>query len=247
MPKLTAAQRKQLPSWSLAHNGWGDGSGYPGKRNNPACKYVGHGLEYSCADGATATYGHAGYPMLGGIQPGMAEGAAYVPDFYAFARKHKGGIRKSWNAQVGDLWLVDTGSGAQPGHVEVVYKVTDHGEFVMVYTVGWDSGPSNVDAQYDGQGGVHRHVWQTKPKAGNPACYAVVNADVLIDWSRRGAKPAKKPKPAPLSKTTTGQVTTLTHKLDNREQPVKGDGSRKHLRALRASITKALHRGSKKP
>lgn len=209
MPKLTPAQRQRIPQWSLkyAKAGWGDGSGYPGRRNNPACSYVHHGLEYSCCDGATATYGHAGLPMRGGMQPGMSEGAAYVPDLYAFARKHKGGIRPSWKAEVGDCLLVDTGHGAQPGHIEVIYDVEDADGIVHLYSVGWDSGPSNID-NYRGQGGVHRHVWVSTVGKGNPAIYAVANADVLVDFTRI-RQPASRVKAAaakPLHKTADGRI-----------------------------------------
>jgi hypothetical protein len=227
MPQLTVAQRERLPQWSLKHNGWGDGSGYPGKANNPACRYVHHGLEYSCCDGYTASAGHAGLPLLGGMQPGMAEGAAYVPDLYEFG-KRRGGIRHSWECEVGDAWLVNTGAGAQPGHIECVYDIVGiDANTLDVYTVGWDSGPSNVD-HYRGQGGVHRHVWRVVKGQGNPACYATVNADVLVDFARVTDTPRKRrhrsPKPPHVVKTHESRVSetpTPTPDPQRRPQVVK--------------------------
>jgi hypothetical protein len=214
MPKLTHAQRERIPAWSLkyAARGWGDGSGYPGKANNPACKYVGHGLEFSCADGVTASFGKAGFPLVS-MQPGMAEGYAYVPDALDYGKKHKAVIN-SWNAKVGDILLIDTGSGSQPGHTECIYHVTGSGASRKVYSVGWDSGPSNVDS-YRGQGGVHRHVWADPAGKGSAAFMAVLDADKVIDWAKVITDPAeakkqtkrKKLKPAPIVKDEHGQVS----------------------------------------
>lgn len=203
--KLTQAQREEIPRWSLSHNGWGDGSGYPGKKNNPACRYVGHGLEYSCADGVTTTFGKAGFPLVS-MQPGMSEGYAYCPD--ALAEGHKrSAVINSWQAQVGDILLIDTGGGAQPGHTEVVYDVQGQGATRRVFSIGWDSGPSNVD-RFTGQGGVHKHVWNTPAGKGNAAIMAVLDADKVIQWAKVG-QPAhtaakakrKKLEPAPQQKT----------------------------------------------
>ena len=212
MPKLTHGQRLEIPKWSLAHNGWGDGSGYPGKSPNPACRYVGHATEYSCADGVTATFGKAGFPLVP-MQPGMAEGYAYCPDALAYGRRHKAVI-DSWTAKVGDIILVDTGGGAQPGHTEVIYHVAGNGSDRKIFTVGWDSGPSNVDS-YRGQGGVHRHVWSDPVGQGNPAIMAVLDADKVIDWAKvnqpahnKHAAKRKKLRPAPIQKTPQGNLVT---------------------------------------
>lgn len=214
MPKLTHADREQIPKWSLSYalRGWGDGSGYPGKPNNPACRYVGHGLEYSCADGVTTTFGKAGFP-LAAMQPGMSEGYAYCPDALIYARKHHGVI-DSWTAKIGDVLLIDTGGGAQPGHTEVIYHVEGTGAARRIFSVGWDSGPSNVD-RFTGQGGVHRHVWADPEGKGNPAIMAVLDAEKIIDWSKVGApehtvRKAKRKKlaPAPQHKTVESKTTT---------------------------------------
>jgi len=205
MPKLTVAQRHEIPKWSLSYNGWGNGSGYPGKRGNPAGKYCGLGDTYSCAMGNTTTYGKAGFPMVS-MQPGMREGYAYCPDAYAWGRKHRA-IINSWDAHVGDLILVNTGGGAQPGHTECIYHVEDRGTHVELFTIGWDSGPSNVDG-FRGQGGVHKHVWNSVIGKGNPSIMAVLDADKCVDWSKvdkpehakRRAK-RKKLTPAPQQKT----------------------------------------------
>jgi hypothetical protein len=211
--KLTHAQRDEIPKWSLSYaaRGWGDGSGYPGRGGNPACKYVGHGLEYSCADGVTTTFGKAAFPLIS-MQPGMSEGYAYCPDALIEGRK-RNAVINSWTAQVGDILLIDTGGGAQPGHTEVIYDVQGSGATRRVFSVGWDSGPSNVD-HFTGQGGVHRHVWSTPTGKGSAAIMAVLDADKVIDWAKVG-QPAhapakakrKKLKPAVQHKTEHSKVT----------------------------------------
>lgn len=238
MPTLTHAEREAIGNYSVQrYNGWGNGSGYPGKANNPACKYVGHGLEYSCADGVTMNFGKSGFPLVS-MQPGMSEGYAYCPDALIYGQRHHA-IINSWEARPADIILVHTGShGAQPGHTETVYKV----EGAWVFTVGWDSGPSNVDG-YTGQGGVHLHKWYCPKGIGNNNIIAVLDADKCINWDAvtRKTDHRKRIKPAPLQKNTANKVKVLTDRLDNRTKPViSGTGHRKSLRRLVAAITRLL-------
>lgn len=208
MPKLTHAQRLEIPKWSLAHNGWGNGTGYPGKRGNPACKYCGIGDTYSCACGNTATCGKAGFPLKS-MQPGMEEGYDNCAAAYQWGQKHNALIN-SWVAKIGDLILVDTGGGAQPGHTECIYKIDGTGPSRRIFTIGWDSGPSNVDG-FRGQGGTHKHVWSDPVGKGNPAIMGVLDLDKCVDWSKVDAahKPPKRKKlrRQPLHKTPESTVT----------------------------------------
>lgn len=243
MPRLTEADRRKIADYALTWNGWGDGTGYPGKNPNPACTYVGHGLEYSCADGVTMIHGHCGFPLIS-MQPGMAEGYAYCPDALAAAKKIKGAVIPSWSARAGDILLIDTGDGAQPGHTETV--TGRDGD--RVFSLGFDSGPSNVD-HYTGQGGCHRHVWTCPPRKGNSSIIAVLDADKVIDWSKVGqaqhtGRAAKKKQlaPAPLSKTAENKVTAATRVVTAHKAPVKAGKCRAALRRLRAAITTDLKR-----
>lgn len=239
--KLTATERHKIPAWSLSYNGWGDGSGYPGKPNNPANKYVGHGLEFSCADGVTATFGKAGFPLIS-MQAGMSEGYAYCYDAYVEGKRLKA-IIPSWDAQVGDILLIHTGSaGAQPGHTECVYAITGTNATRRVWSIGWDSGPSNVDG-FTGQGGVHKHIWSAPKGRGNAAIMAVLDADKVIDWRKvmSGAPRPRKLRPAPLSKNSQSKVSTLTDALDSRKHPVSA-GARHQLADLLGVVKHLLRK-----
>lgn len=243
--KLSDGQRQKIVNYALKFNGWGDGSGYPGKSPNPACTYVGHGLEYSCADGVTMEFGKTGHPLVS-MQPGMAEGYAYCPDALLYGRAHDAVI-PSWKAQPADVLLIDTGDGAQPGHTELV---TSH-EGDWVFSIGWDSGPSNVD-HFTGQGGVHRHKWYCPAGVGNSAILAVLDADKIVDHSKVDGKTrsGKKLKPPARKKNEQGReldpptgqlVQRVDKRLDSRTHPVTaGRDSRGLLKRLRAAIDHAL-------
>lgn len=250
--KLTAAQRREIGHYSVQHyNGWGDGSGYPGKSPNPACEYVGHPLEFSCADGVTMNFGRTGHPLRS-LQAGMPEGYDNCHSAYVWGQQHKA-IIKSWKAQVGDVLLIDTGGGSQPGHTETIYKITGGGATRRIFSVGWDSGPSNVDG-HRGQGGVHLHVWDDPEGRGNPAIMAVLDADRIVDFSKIAKTPAgkkaaehKKYAPSKLTKDTTSKIVAVEHRLARRQSPVKATGGERHLlRRLIARARRALHRGAKR-
>lgn len=180
--------RLSIVRFNLTFNGWGDGSGYPGRCPNPADTYLGRPCEYSCADGYTFACKHQGY-RLPVMQAGLATGFAYCPSGLDYARKH-GAIRSSWTAEPADAVFIHTGSGAQPGHVEMVEKWEDG----VLHTFGWDSGPSNVD-HFRGQGGCHRHVWSAPRGVGNSAIMAVMDLSKIVHLP---TAPAPTPRPAPV-------------------------------------------------
>jgi peptidoglycan hydrolase-like protein with peptidoglycan-binding domain len=160
---------KQALKW----NGWGDGSGYPGKSPNPACEALGRPLEYSCADGVTYSFFVVGLPLVS-MTSGLKTGYAYCP--YGLATAHdRHAVINSWQTRPADILFVQTGSGAQPGHTEMV--VNRDGEWVE--SIGWDSGPSNVD-HHTGQGGVHLHKWFCPKGQGNASIMAAADASKLV-------------------------------------------------------------------
>jgi hypothetical protein len=180
--------RLSIVHFNLSFNGWGDGHGYPGKCPNPADTYLGRPCEYSCADGVSFACKHQGY-ALPVMQQGLSNGFAYCPAGLASARQHNALI-PSWTAQPADFVFVNTGSGAQPGHVEMV--IDREGD--TLYTFGWDSGPSNVD-HFRGQGGCHKHAWYDPHGVGNNAIMATVDLSKLV---RLGSEPVHH-NPAPPS------------------------------------------------
>lgn len=184
---MTTQARMSIVNFNLTFNGWGDGHGYPGKCPNPADTYLGRPCEYSCADGVSFACKHQGYP-LPKMQTGLSNGFAYCPSGLAYAREH-GATIPSWKAQPADFVFIDTGSGAQPGHVEMVYRRDGD----ALYTFGWDSGPSNVD-HFTGQGGCHKHVWHDPEGVGNNAIIAAVDLGKLVHLP---SDPRPTPKPAP--------------------------------------------------
>lgn len=182
--------RLKIVRFNLSYNGWANGTGYPGKCPNPACDYLGRPCEFSCADGYTFACKHEGF-VLPPFYPGIATGMAYVPWGMKFAQDHKA-TRPSWQSEPADAVFVNTGSGAQPGHVEMVTERDGD----TLFTFGWDSGPSNVD-HFTGQGGCHRHAWHCPPGVGNPAIMTTMDLSKVVDLGKAGPSP-KPAKPLPL-------------------------------------------------
>lgn len=180
--------RLSIVQFNLSHNGWGDGSGYPGKCPNPADTYLGRPCEFSCADGYTYACKHQGF-ALPPMQTGLATGFAWVPAGLSYSQDHHA-TRPSWEAEPADAVFIHTGSGQQPGHVEMVEKR----EGDSLYTFGWDSGPSNVD-HYTGQGGCHRHVYHAPHGVGNPVIMTTMDLSKVVDLGKPGVhhKPASPP------------------------------------------------------
>lgn len=209
--------RADIVKGALLWNGWGNGSGYPGKSPNPILKKLGRPLEFCCADSCSFWYAYIttkrwstrglkkGLP-LPAMQPGIAHGFAYVPDGLNYAKTHKA-TRHSWQAEPADFLCINTGQGSQPGHIEMVTKVVGKGEGIIVYSIAGDSGPSNID-DYRGQGGVHEHEWSCPEGKGNDSIMAVIDPSKLpgVVFGKPGTKPPKKA-PTPTQKAPTGKVT----------------------------------------
>lgn len=198
--------RLSIVDFNLSFNGWGDGHGYPGLCPNPADTYLGRPCEYSCADGVSFACKHQGYPIPP-MQTGLSNGFAYCPSGLAYAKAHSALI-PSWKAQPGDFIFINTGSGAQPGHVEMVVNRDEAAE--VLYSFGWDSGPSNVD-HFTGQGGCHKHSWHDPVGIGNNAIITAVDLSKLVHLP---ADPIPTPKPAP--------TPTYPHPLLMLKSPLMG-------------------------
>lgn len=228
--------------------GWGNGSGYPGKSPNPACRYMGIGTTYSCACGVSMNFGHAGFPLIS-MQAGYKHGYTYCPSGLSAARAHHAVIR-SWNAQPADILFINTGGGAQPGHTEMVVRVWGSGSGRMVRSLGWDSGPSNVTGGGGaGQGGVHLHDWRCPEGSGNSAIMGVGDAAKLSPGlAKLAGHPAPHPHPGvhhhpshpprqPLTKNEVSQVTSTVHQLRHVPLPLMpGNHGIRELRKLESRI-----------
>lgn len=165
--------REDVVAEIVAFNGWGDGSGYPGKKPNPACEYLGRPYEFSCGDWVTYAFKKAGL-ALPSMQAGCSTGYAYCPSAYSFAHQHNL-IIPSWKMQPADILLINTGNGIQPGHTELGRSWSSG----VLLSEGGDSGPSNVD-HFVHQGGVHEHRWTDEVGKGNASIMIVIDAAKLL-------------------------------------------------------------------
>jgi hypothetical protein len=241
--KTEAEARQHIMDVALKWNGWGNGAGYPGKSGNPACRFMGLGTTFSCACGVSMNCSHGGFPLKS-MQVGYRTGYTYCPAGYAAAKDSYHAIIDSWKCQVGDiLFIHDPNVSEKPNHTEQVYKVTGAGASRRLYSIGWDSGPSNVDG-YKGQGGVHLHYWDVPDGKGNDLIYGAADLAKLVvgGFSQFDVKP--KPAlhgPRPLTKTETGQVVAFTNKLPGHHLTAGNGGLhavRKAIAALQALLKK---------
>lgn len=178
---------------ALTHNGYHDGAGY--LTPSPWNAYTGGVAD--CALFACAMARDAGYrlPKWGTEARfnGTGEGFQYVPTGWVNARKVPGATVSSWQAPVGAFALFNWLGDAQPignnSHIEVVTGYVNG----VLYTVGQDSGPSNVDG-FKGRGGVHRHAWSAPVGVGNPLIQGIVLPDRI---AAAYAPPAPVTPPAP--------------------------------------------------
>ena len=81
----------------------------------------------------------------------------------------------SWQAEPGDIVLFDFNGDGVADHTEIVTGY--HGG--ELFTIGGNSGPSNVDG-YHGQGGVHRHRWPAPAGQGNNQILAVIDTAKVV-------------------------------------------------------------------
>lgn len=193
--------RADVVRWALTQNGRFDGVGYPG--HNTYSPDLGRPQEFWCGDFVTDAFKQTGDPLRS-MQPGCKTGFAYCPDAVNWARAN-GAAKRSWEAQPGDIALFDWNGDGVADHTELVERWANS-EF---WTVGGDSGPSNVD-HFHGQGGVHRHVKSAPTGVGHPQVLLV------IDGSKGamhgfGAAPVP-PKPvAPISNITLMLKSPMMH------------------------------------
>jgi hypothetical protein len=165
--------REDVVKELTAYNGWGDGSGYPGKRPNPACEYLGRPYEFSCGDWVTYAFKKAGL-ALPSMQAGCSTGYAYCPSAYNFAHEHNL-IIPSWKMQPADILLINTGGGIQPGHTELGIRWANG----SLFSEGGDSGGSNVD-HFTHSGGTHEHRWTDPVGQGNASIMVVIDSAKLL-------------------------------------------------------------------
>lgn len=143
--------REDIVSGALPDNGLYNGVGYPGP-SNKFDKWLGRPNEYSCDDGVTYWFANQGLPLplMQTYMEGKQTGSAYVPSFLAYARAH-GAVITLQEAKPADV-IIFVDSGGKVFHIELV--TSNDGS--TLYSIGADSGPSNVDG-FTGEGGVHRH------------------------------------------------------------------------------------------
>lgn len=163
--------RDQIVALALGFNGTGNGQGYD--HPNPFSADLSRPAEAWCGDFVTDIYKRAQIP-LPSMQPGCRTGFAYCPDAVDYGRKHDA-TRCSWQAEPGDIVLFDWDGDGVADHTEIA---TDY-QGSELFTVGGNSGPSNVDG-YRGDGGVHRHYWDAPSGKGNDLILTVIDASKVV-------------------------------------------------------------------
>jgi Putative peptidoglycan binding domain len=163
--------RQQIVNTALSFNGHSDGDGYD--HANPFSADLGLPAEAWCGDFVTDIYRRAEIP-LPSMQSGFRTGFAYCPDAVNYGRAHDATC-SSWQAEPGDIVLFDWNGDNISDHTEIATSY----EGGALYTIGGNSGPSNVDG-FEGQGGVHRHRWEAPAGQGNNDVLVVLNASKLV-------------------------------------------------------------------
>jgi hypothetical protein len=163
--------RDEIAKTALSFNGTDDGQGYDGP--NPFSMNLGRPVEAWCGDFVTDMFKRAQIP-LPSMQDGCRTGFAYCPDAVDYGRAHAA-VRNSWESQEGDIVLFDFDGDGIADHVELATGY----EGGQLFTIGGNSGPSNVD-HFRGEGGVHRHSWTAPVGAGNPAVLIVMDASKAV-------------------------------------------------------------------
>ena len=192
--------------------GYRNGTSYPGASPNKYCKYFGFGTTFSCAFGVSWAFATAALP-LPSMESGINHGYFNCVEGMKYCRDHDA-LKHSWEGEVADFIFVNTGSGSQPGHTELIYAVVGSGRDRKIYTAGADSGPSNVNG-YKGQGGTHLHVWDVPEGVGNESIMGAGDAGKLVNFGGV-AKPKPKRKVRhyhPVQKDHHGKVTVVPSEL----------------------------------
>jgi peptidoglycan hydrolase-like protein with peptidoglycan-binding domain len=176
-------ERGDIVRLALSYNGYLNGAGYDGPNQFSAA--LGHPPEAWCGDFVSNVFRVAGLP-LPSMQDGIATGFSYCPSALAYAHEHNAVIT-SWESQPGDIFLFDWNGNGEPDHTELGTGYVNPG----AYTIGGNSGPSNVDG-YTGTGGVHRHVWNAPVGQGNNLILAVIDASKLVKFGNPVPPPPSK-------------------------------------------------------
>jgi hypothetical protein len=183
------ASRADIVKLALSQNGYHDGQGY-----DEPCKFLSYfGINYGiayCDVFVSWVYSNSGVPLPNMGSQFVTTGSQYCPQSWAYASA-RGATRNSWLAQPGDQVIFDwtgTGNLGPESHTEIVEKW----ENGLLYTVGGNSGPSNVDG-FKGTGGVHRHVWTCPDGVGNSLIMGVIDTSKLVSFSDTQAVPAAAP------------------------------------------------------
>lgn len=158
---------------ALGFNGNGNGKGFDGP--NPFSADLARPVEAWCGDFVTDVYKRAQIP-LPSMQPGCRTGFAYCPDAVNYGQAHNA-TRNSWESQPGDIVLFDWNGDGTADHTEIVTAYQGG----VLFTIGGNSGPSNVD-DFAGPGGVHRHHWAAPADAGNDDVLTVLNAAAVVKF-----------------------------------------------------------------
>ena len=167
--------RLDIATEALKWNGLNNGTGYPGPYNVFE-QELGRPAEFWCGDFVSAIFAMLNLP-LPVMEAGMSSGFAFVPAGWQYAQD-RGATMPSWDAQVADLAIFNN-AGIELAHVELVTAF----DGINLYTIGGDSGPSNVDG-YQGQGGVHRHSsWIQPGGVGNPGIVGVISTGRLVTFT----------------------------------------------------------------
>ena len=165
--------RSDIVSTALGFNGTRNGQGYNGP--NPFSANLRRPAEAWCGDYVTDIYKRAQLP-LPSMQPGCRTGFAYCPDAVDYGRRH-GATRWSWQAGPGDIALFDWGGDGVADHTEIVTGYQGG----VLFTIGGNSGPSNVDG-FTGDGGVHRHRWNAPSGQGNNQVLVVIDTSKVVSF-----------------------------------------------------------------
>lgn len=165
--------RDQIVSTALGFNGTCNGQGYD--CGNPFSADLSRPREAWCGDFVTDIYKRAQIP-LPPMQSGCGTGFAYYPDAVDYGQTHHA-TRWSWQAEPGDIVLFDFDGHGVAGHTEIATAYQGG----VLFTIGGNSGPSNVDS-HGGVGGVHRHRWNAPASQGNNQILVVVNASQVVHF-----------------------------------------------------------------
>jgi len=183
--------RDDIVRTALGYNGACNGQGYDGP--NPFSADLSRPAEAWCGDFVTDVYKQAQIP-LPSMQPGCRTGFAYCPDAVDFGRAH-GATRSSWEAEPGDIVLFDWNGDGVADHTEI----TTGYQGGALFTIGGNSGPSNVDSFRD-DGGVHRHRWEAPAGQGNNEVLVVIDTSKVVlfggpaQLTRPGQPPPAEPR-----------------------------------------------------